>query len=353
MDIRTGLTYDDVLLVPQESDVSPSAADVGVQLTKKIKLSVPIISAAMDTVTETDMAIAVAKLGGIGVVHRSNTIEEQVEMVAAVKKEGLLVAAACGPHDIERAKALDKVGNDLLVIDCAHAHKPKVIENVKKIKESVNAEIMVGNIATTKAAVALSSVADSIKVGIGPGAICTTRVVAGVGVPQLTAVMDVVEALKDTGVTVVADGGLKHSGDIVKALAGGADAVMLGSMLAGIYETPGDVILIDDAKYKTYRGMGSEIVMKKGKSSDRYFQDGGSKYVPEGVEGIIKYKGHLEDVLHQIVGGIKSGMGYIGAKNIQSIKEKAEFIRITTAGHKESHPHTITINKQAPNYDEI
>ncbi len=351
--MRTGLTYDDVLLVPQESDVSPSGAKVSVQFTKKIKLQIPILAAAMDTVTESAMAIAIAKRGGLGVLHRSNTIEEQVRMVGEIKKENLLAAAACGPHDIERAKALDNAGNDLLVIDCAHAHKRKVIRDVQKIKESIKGEIMVGNIATAQAAIALADVADVIKVGIGPGAICTTRIIAGIGVPQLTAVLDVVEALKDKEVTVVADGGLKHSGDIVKALAAGASAVMLGSMLAGVFETPGEMIIVDGEKYKAYRGMGSEVVMKKGKSSDRYFQSGARKYVPEGVEGIIRYKGKLEDVLYQIVGGIKSGMGYIGAPDIISIKEQAEFIQITNAGQKESHPHTITINKQAPNYDKI
>lgn len=350
MKIRQGLTYDDVLLVPQLSDVNPSGVDVSSNLTKKIKLEIPIMSAAMDTVSEVKMAIALARLGGIAVLHRSNTIEEQVKMVKKVKKEGLLVAVACGPHDIDRAKAVSEAGADLVVVDCAHAHKPGVIADAKKIKKNIKAELMMGNIGTAKAARELAKVADAIKVGIGPGSICSTRVVAGVGVPQLTAVEEVVTAVKDKKIPVVADGGLKYSGDVVKAFAVGARAVMLGSMLAGLDESPGKSIVIGGKKYKVYRGMGSEAVMNKGKSSDRYFQSGQKKYVPEGVEGVVEYKGKLEDVIYQLIGGLKSGMGYIGAKKISEMPSRAEFVQITGAGLKESHPHTITISKKAPNY---
>ncbi len=348
--IRQGLTYDDVLLVPQLSNVSPSSVDTSITLGKNIKLAIPVISAPMDTVTESDMAIALGKLGGLGIIHRSNTIDEQVKLAKQAKKHKVLVGAATGPHDLDRAKALNKAGVDVIVIDCAHAHKTNVISDAVKIRKSTKALLMVGNIATPKAALALSKVADVVKVGVGPGAICTTRVVAGIGVPQLTAVFDVVKALKSKKIPVVADGGLKYSGDIVKALAAGATAVMMGSMLAGLKESPGQVIILNKKKYKSYRGMGSEAVMNKNKSSDRYFQAGSKKFVPEGIEGVVPYKGELEDSIYQMVGGLKSGMGYIGAKDIGSIPKQAEFIQISGAGLKESHPHTVIINKKAPNY---
>lgn len=347
--MKQGLTYDDVLLAPQYSEVSPNDVDTSVQLTKRIRLQIPVLSAAMDTVTEAEMAIALGKLGGLGIIHRSNTIKEQMAMVRKAKKAKILVGAACGPHDLDRAKALNKAGADLVVVDCAHAHKGSVVASARKIKKAIKADLMLGNIATASAALALSKVADVIKVGVGPGAICTTRVVAGVGVPQLTAVMDAVKAVKGK-VPVIADGGLKYSGDLVKALAGGAAAVMLGSMLAGLDESPGKILTIKGKKFKSYRGMGSEAVMNKNKSADRYFQAGSKKFVPEGVEGIVPYKGRLADVIYQIVGGLKSGMGYIGARNIFQIAKKAEFIQITSAALRESHPHTLSEIKIAPNY---
>jgi IMP dehydrogenase len=347
--MRQGFTYDDVLLVPQYSMVSPKDAETSVQLTKRIKLDIPILSAAMDTVTEDKMAISLGKLGGLGVIHRSNTVSEQVALVKKAKKAGVIVGAACGPHDIDRARALDSAGADLIVVDCAHAHKGSVIDSAKKIKKLIKAELMMGNIATASGAVALSKVADSIKVGVGPGAICTTRVVAGVGVPQLTAVMDVVRAVKGK-VSVVADGGMKYSGDVVKGMAGGARAVMFGSMLAGLDESPGKLLIIKGKKFKSYRGMGSEAVMNKNKSADRYFQAGSKKYVPEGIEGLVPYKGKLTDVIYQIVGGLKSGMGYIGAKNISEVSKKAEFVQITSASLRESHPHSLAEIKIAANY---
>ncbi|MFH1890287.1 MAG: IMP dehydrogenase [Candidatus Kuenenbacteria bacterium] len=348
--IRQGLTYDDVLLVPQLSNVSPSNVDVSITLGKNIKLRIPILSAPMDTVTESDMATALGKLGGLGIIHRSNTIDEQVKLVKQAKKHNILVGAATGPHDMERAKALDRAGADVIVVDCAHAHKLDVIKNARLIKKNTRALLVMGNIATPKAALALSKVADVIKVGIGTGAICTTRVVAGIGVPQLSAVFDVAKALKSKKIPVIADGGLKYSGDIVKALAAGATAVMMGSMLAGLDESPGRIIILDKKKYKSYRGMGSLAVMNKNKSGDRYFQAGSKKFVPEGIEGIVLYKGKLKDYIYQMIGGLKSGMGYIGAKNIESMRSKAEFVQISAAGLKESHPHTVIINKKAPNY---
>jgi IMP dehydrogenase len=304
----------------------------------------------MDMVTERDMAIELGRLGGLGVLHRNNTIEEQVAELEAVKKEGLLAGAAVGPHDIERAIALDKAGVDVLFVDCATAHKTDVIASAKKIKNSVKADVVVGNIATKEAAEALLDFADGLKVGIGPGSICTTRVVAGVGVPQLTAIMDVVSVAKEKGVPVIADGGMRYSGDVVKALAGGASVVMLGSMLAGTREAPGEVIIVQGEKCKMYRGMGSLGAMKKGKSSDRYFQEGSKKYVPEGVEGLVQYKGHTEEIIFHILGGLRSGMGYIGAHTISEMYDQAQFVKITKAGREESHPHSLFDRKDAPNY---
>ncbi|OIO17585.1 guanosine monophosphate reductase [Candidatus Kuenenbacteria bacterium CG11_big_fil_rev_8_21_14_0_20_37_9] len=348
--IRLGLTYDDVLLVPQLSKISPNDVDTSIRLSNKVKLDIPVLSAPMDTVTEDAMAIALGKLGGLGVIHRANTIEEQAALVEKVKKEKVFVGAAVGPSDFARVSAMDKAGADVIVVDCAHAHKIDIIKNAGKIKKIIRGLLVVGNVVTAKAAIDLAKIADVIKVGIGPGAICTTRVVAGVGVPQLTAVMDVVKALKPKNIPVIADGGLKYSGDVVKAIAAGALAVMMGSMLSGLQESPGKIFTVNGKKYKNYRGMGSLAVMNKNKSSDRYFQVGSKKYVPEGIEGMVVYKGKLADVIYQIVGGLKSGMGYIGAKNIKDMWSMAEFVQITIAGLKESHPHTVIINKKEPNY---
>ncbi len=349
-DFPVGLTFDDVLLEPRFSDVVRSEVDLSAQVTKKIKIKIPIIAAAMDTVSESAMGIVLGKLGGLAVLHRNNTIDEAVTMAKKVKSKSLITSVSVGPHDLERAVALDKAGVDIIVVDCAHAHNKKIIASAKKIKKSIKAQLMVGNLATAEAAEQFVGFVDAIKVGIGPGSICTTRVVAGIGVPQLSAILDVVRVAKKKNVPVVADGGLKYSGDVVKALAAGASTVMLGSMLAGTKESPGKVIKINGQTVKVYRGMGSLGAMKKGQSTDRYFQKGNKKYVPEGVEGVIKYKGTVEEVIWNLVGGLKSGMGYIGAKNIEQMNKKAKFIRITNASLKESHPHTITINKKAPNY---
>ena len=468
-----GYTFDDVLLIPQATEVEPKDVDVSTRLTPNVRLNIPILSAAMDTVTEWEMAVAMAREGGLGVIHRNMSIEEQAEMVRKVKRaerfivedvitigpdesldyalhlmekngidglpvveegklvgiitkkdiaarEGssvrelmtgevitvgedvsveeavsimfenridrlpvvdsngrlvgiitmsdltkrkkyrnavrdengdLLVAAAVGPFDLERAKALDRAGADVIVVDTAHAHNLKAIEAMKEIRKAVDADLIVGNIANPKAVDDLTF-ADAVKVGIGPGSICTTRVVAGVGVPQLTAVALVADRADEYGLHVIADGGIRYSGDIVKAIAAGADAVMLGSLLAGTKEAPGREVVINGRRYKQYRGMGSLGAMMKG-SAERYYQKGHMKtrkFVPEGVEGVVPYKGPVGDVLYQLIGGLRSGMGYVGARNIDELKEKGEFVIITNAGIRESHPHDITITNEAPNY---
>jgi len=304
----------------------------------------------MDTVTETTMAVCLGKLGGLGVVHRNCPVTKEVAMVKQVKKQKLLCGAACGPLDLKRAKALDRAGADLLFIDCAHAHMQKIVKASRQIKKQTKAQLVIGNLATKEAAKAYLNIADALKVGIGPGSICTTRVVTGVGVPQLTAIQEVYQVAKSKRIPVIADGGLKFSGDVVKALAAGADTVMLGSMLAGTKETPGKLIKVKGIKYKKIRGMGSLGAMQKQHSTDRYFQKGAKKYVPEGVEGVTLYKGELENVLAQIIGGLKSGMGYLGAQKTTDLRARAKFIKITPAGRSESHPHSITIAKKAPNY---
>jgi len=476
-----GLTYDDVLLIPAYSEVLPRQVDTTTQFSRNIKLNIPIVSAAMDTVTDATMAIAMAQEGGIGVLHKNMTIEEQANEVRKVKraengmildpitlpedavvedalaimreykiggipvvnvlrelvgivtnrdlrfereldkpvtevmtKENLItvaefttfdeaevilqkykieklpvvdknnkliglitykdiikikarpnackdsfgrlrVAAAVGVTNdtLERVAALVAAGVDAISIDTAHGHSVYVLEMAKKIKETYpNVDLVVGNIATPEAALALKEAgADAVKVGIGPGSICTTRVIAGVGVPQLTAVYDVAQALKGTGIPVIADGGVRYTGDIVKALAAGANSVMLGSLFAGVDESPGEAIIFEGRKFKTYRGMGSIEAMQKG-SKDRYFQDTEEdikKLVPEGIVGRVPYKGSLSEVVHQLVGGLKAGMGYTGSANIDEL-QKAKFIKITNAGIMESHPHDVTITSEAPNY---
>ena len=466
-----GYTFDDVLLIPQGTEVEPKDVDVSTQITPKIRLNIPILSAAMDTVTEWEMAIAMARLGGLGVIHRNMSIEEQAEMVRRVKREEtveevitispeetidyalflmeregidglpvidngelvgivtktdittregervkevmtkevitakesasveeimalmiensidrvpivdddgklvgiitigdllarkkhrnavrdeegrLIVAAAVSPFDIKRALALDKAGADVIVIDTAHAHNLKAIKAMKEIKNKVGAELIVGNIANPKAVDDLTF-ADAVKVGIGPGSICTTRIVAGVGVPQITAISMVADKAVEYGIRVIADGGIRYSGDIVKAIAVGADAVMLGNLLAGTKEAPGREITINGRRYKQYRGMGSLGAMMKG-GAERYYQKGHMKtrkFVPEGIEGVVPYKGKVSEVLYQLVGGLRAGMGYVGAKNIKELKEKSEFVIITHAGVRESHPHDIAITNEAPNY---
>jgi len=479
---REGLTFDDVLLLPAESHVLPNDVSTRTRLTRSIDLAIPIVSAAMDTVTEARLAIALAREGGIGVVHRNLSIEAQVAEIDKVKRsesgmivepvtlppaapvraalelmarykvsgvpitddDGVLVgiltnrdlrfendvdqpvsalmtsrnlvtapvgttlpeaeeilhrnkieklpvvdadgrlcglitvkdiqkkiefpdatkdeqgrlrvgaAVGVGPDALERAQALADAGSDLIVVDTAHGHSQGVIEMVQRIRDSVPIEIVAGNIATADAARALIHAgADAVKVGVGPGSICTTRVVAGVGVPQVSAVHDVASVAAPDGVPVIADGGLTSSGDIAKAIGAGADAVMVGSLLAGVEESPGDVILVQGERFKEYRGMGSLGAMKaRGFSKDRYFQgdvEDVEKLIPEGIEGRTGYKGPLQHVVHQLVGGLRQAMGYCGAATIDEMK-RARFVRITAAGLRESHPHDVTITKEAPNY---
>ena len=345
--IKEALTFDDVLLLPRFSNVLPANANISTVLSKKIKLKVPFLSSAMDTVTESAMAIAMANEGGIGIIHRNlNEFKQSLE-VKKVKKRNLIVGAAIGtsPKDIIRAKKLLDSGVDLIVIDTAHGHSEKVINTLSKIiKVSYNIPICVGNIATAEAAKKLyNSGADIIKVGIGPGSICTTRMVAGIGVPQITAVMNVYKVLKGKSIKIISDGGIKFSGDIAKAIAAGADAIMMGSIFAGTDESPGKKFKINNKLYKKYRGMGSIGAMSAG-SSDRYFQSNykdRSKFVPEGVDGRVEYKGNVSKIIYQLKGGLKSSMGYIGAKQLKDIKKNAKFVKITKAGFYESMVHSV------------
>lgn len=478
---KEGLTFDDVLLVPAESEVLPKEVDLSVQLTDKIKLNLPIISAGMDTVTEAKMAISMARQGGIGVIHKNMSIEEQAEQVEQVKRsengvitnpfyltpehqvfdaehlmgkyrisgvpivnneeelklvgiitnrdmrfiedysgqisdfmtkenlvtapvgttlaeaekmlqkykieklpivdeEGilkglitikdiekviefpnaakdsqgrLLVGAAIGvtSDTMMRLEQLVKAEVDLIVIDTAHGHSKGVIDTVRQIRETYpELDIVAGNVATAEGARALYEAgADVVKVGIGPGSICTTRVVAGVGVPQITAVYDCATEARKHGKAIIADGGIKYSGDIVKALAAGGHVVMLGSLLAGTTESPGETEIFQGRRFKVYRGMGSVGAMEQG-SKDRYFQEDAKKLVPEGIEGRLPYKGPLADSIHQLVGGIRAGMGYAGAKDLEALREESQLIRMTGAGLRESHPHDVQITKEAPNY---
>ncbi|MBE7040864.1 MAG: IMP dehydrogenase [Ruminococcaceae bacterium] len=476
--IREGLTFDDVLLVPQKSDVTPDMIQLGTQLTRNIKLNIPLMSAAMDTVTESELAIAMAREGGIGIIHKNMTIEAQalevdkvkrsengvivdpfflsaqhtlkeadelmgkykisgvpicengkligiitnrdlrfetdysrpiseamtkenlitapegttleeaqeilrkhkIEKLPIVDKDGnlkglitikdieksvrypnsakdsrgrLLVGAAIGvtADVLDRAKALADAQVDVFVLDSAHGHSENILKAVRLVKEHFpNVELIAGNIATGAAAKELIEAgADAVKVGIGPGSICTTRVVAGIGVPQITAIHDVYQVAKEYGVPVIADGGVKYSGDLPKAITAGADVIMIGSLFAGCDESPGEEEIYQGRKFKVYRGMGSLAAMEVG-SKDRYFQTNTKKLVPEGVEGRVAYKGPLSDTVYQLLGGLRSGMGYCGTPTIPDLKARGQFVKITGAGLKESHPHDIYITKEAPNY---
>ncbi|MDD7483077.1 MAG: IMP dehydrogenase [Clostridia bacterium] len=480
--VKEGLTYDDVLLIPAESHVLPNEVDLSTNLTAKIRLNTPIMTSAMDTVTESDMAIAMAREGGIGIIHKNMSIEAQADQVDRVKRSEngvivnpfflspehlvsdaneimaryhisgvpicengklvgiitnrdlrfmmsedystpikevmthenlvtapvgttmkeaqeilrhhrieklpivdekgylkglitikdiekavkypnsardengrLLCGAAIGAtgNMLERVAELVKAQVDVVVLDSAHGHNSGIIEAVRRVKKAYpNLQLIAGNVATAEATRALIEAgADCVKVGIGPGSICTTRVVAGIGVPQITAVYDSACMAAKYGIPIIADGGIKFSGDIVKALAAGANVVMLGSLVAGCLESPGEMELYQGRQFKVYRGMGSLGAMNQGNgSSDRYFQSKNKKYVPEGVEGRVPYKGPLSDTIYQMMGGLRSGMGYVGCANITEMHEKAQFVRITSAGLRESHPHDIQITKEAPNY---
>jgi IMP dehydrogenase len=478
--VPESLTFDDVLLRPMESHVEPDEADVSTQVSTNVTLNIPILSAAMDTVTESDLAIAMARNGGIGVLHRNMTVDEMIVEIERVKRadelvirredvvtaepnqtvrevdemmeregvsgapvvddddtvlgiisgtdirpylevgesdevrkamtdevitadegvtardalelmydhkiervpivddedrlaglvtmQGILqrrehenaardddgalrIGVAVGPFEDDRARAADEAGADVLFIDCAHAHNRNVIDSAREIKESVEADVVVGNIGTREAAEAVVDFADGVKVGIGPGSICTTRVVTGAGMPQITAVSEVADVASRHDVPVIADGGIRYSGDAIKAIAAGADAVMLGSYFAGTDEAPGRVITMNGKKYKQYRGMGSVGAMRSG-GGDRYLkeEDEDEGFVPEGVEAATPYKGTLASELHQLVGGMKSGMGYVGAATVPEFKERARFVRVSAAGQTEGHPHDVMITDEAPNY---
>ncbi len=472
--IREGYTFDDVLLIPSKSPVEPRDADVSSKFSRHIDIKLPIASSPMDTVTEIEMAIAMARQGAIGILHRNLSINQQAGFVRKVKREEsiiirdvhtvapetpitelrnimktknigglpvvsgeklvgivtkrdldfagkdkkfvqdimvkdviyahdnidikealeilyknrieklplvdksmrvvglitakdittrekfpqasrdkagkLIVGAAVGPFDIERALTLEKEGVDVLVVDTAHAHNENVLASLKKMRKEVSADLVAGNIATKEAAEDLISIGvDGLRVGIGPGSICTTRIIAGIGVPQLTAISDVAEVASGQNVPVIADGGIRFSGDIVKAFAAGANSVMLGSLFAGTEESPGGEIILNGRKYKAYRGMGSIGAIQTG-ISDRYGKLGATKFVAEGVEGVVPFRGKAEEVLFQLIGGVKSGMGYVGAKNIDELRTKSRFVKISANGLKESHPHDIRITSEPPNY---
>ncbi|KRM68197.1 IMP dehydrogenase GMP reductase [Apilactobacillus ozensis DSM 23829 = JCM 17196] len=368
---KQGITFDDVLLIPAESHVLPNEVDLSVQLADNLKLNVPFLSASMDTVTEAPMATMMAQLGGLGVIHKNMIIKDQAAEVAKVKaiekdakhpsaavdaKNHLLCAAAVGvtSDTFERAEALFNAGADAIIIDTAHGHSAGVLRKIKEIREKfADKTLIAGNVATEAGADALFEAGvDVVKVGIGPGSICTTRVVAGVGVPQITAVNDAAKAARRWHKPIIADGGIKHSGDAVKALAAGGNAVMLGGMLSGTDEAPGEIFEENGVKYKAYRGMGSLGAMEHG-SADRYFQgevNEAKKLVPEGIEARVEYKGSAAGVIFQMAGGLRAGMGYTGSQNIKDMIENAQFVQITNAGLIESHPHDVQITKAAPNY---
>ena len=370
---KKGLTFDDVLLIPAESHVLPNEVKLDTKLAPNLQLHIPLISAGMDTVTEGNMAIAMAENGGLGVIHKNLSIEAQVEEVKkakgktvdpnlphpAVDNQGrLLAAAAVGvtSDTFERAESLLEAGADAIVIDTAHGHSAGVLRKIKEIREHFpNATLIVGNVATGEGTAALFDAGvDVVKVGIGPGSICTTRIVAGVGVPQITAIYDAASVAQKYGKKIIADGGIKYSGDVVKALAAGGNAVMLGSMFSGTTEAPGTIFTNEGKQFKSYRGMGSVGAMSQQHgSSDRYFQGGvneANKLVPEGVEALVPYKGDVSNIIYQIDGGLRAGMGYVGAGTIEELIENSQFVQITNAGLRESHPHDVQMAKEAPNY---
>ncbi len=355
--IKEALTFDDVTMTPKYSAVLPTEVDTSIKLSKNLFLKIPLLTSAMDTVTESKMAIAIAKVGGIGVIHRNLDIKKQIEEIKKVKKKKLLVGAAvgAGPLEFKRAESIIKEGVDLVVVDTAHGHSKKVAEIIKFIKKKKTNKITLcaGNIATAEAAKFLIKLGvDIIKVGIGPGSICTTRLVAGIGVPQLSAILEAKKGVKNNKTKIISDGGIKYSGDIAKALAAGADAVMIGSLFAGSMETPGKLIKRNGKFYKSFRGMGSVGAMNKG-SADRYFQKKQkdiSKYVPEGVEGFVKFKGNVTSIIYKLIGGLKSSMGYLGAKKIVNLKTKTTFVKITKAGFYESMVHNVDEVKKDNRY---
>ncbi len=366
---KDALTFDDVLLVPQYSEITPDMADVSTKLTNTFKMNVPFLSAAMDTVSEHKLVTALALAGGLGVIHKNMSIADQAKEVEMVKnyefdnekykrvlidKKGrLCVGAAIGvtADMMDRVHALMDAGVDVFVLDSAHGDSKNIINAIKNLRlEYPSMELIAGNVATYEGALDLMKAGTSaVKVGMGPGSICTTRIIAGIGVPQLQAVMDCARASKEMNVPIIADGGIKYSGDVVKALAAGANTVMLGGLFATCEEAPGDIFESNGKKYRTYRGMGSIEAMAKG-STDRYFQTGHKKFVAEGVQGIVEVKTTVEELVFQLIGGLKAGMGYCGSKDIPTLQEKGTFIKITNNALLESHPHDISIDKGEPNY---
>ena len=350
--IKEALTFDDVTLAPKYSEILPSEVDTSIVLTKFLKLKIPLLSSAMDTITESKMAIALAKAGGLGIIHRNLDIKKQIDEIKKVKRYKFLVGAAvgAGPNEFKRAEAVLKENINMIVVDTAHGHTKKVAEIIKFIKKRKNKKtaLCAGNIATAEAAKYLHKLGvDIIKVGIGPGSICTTRLVAGIGVPQLSAILNVKSGVKNQNIKIISDGGIKYSGDLAKAFAAGADAVMIGSLFAGTDETPGKLIKKNGKLFKSFRGMGSVGAMNKG-SADRYFQSKQkdvSKYVPEGVEGLAKYKGKVSSVIFKLIGGLRSSMGYLGSKQIKYLRNKPQFVKITKAGFYESMVHNVDIVK--------
>lgn len=366
---KDALTFDDVLLVPQYSEITPDMADVSTKLTNTFKMNVPFLSAAMDTVSEHKLVTALALAGGLGVIHKNMSIADQAKEVEMVKnyefdneknkrvlidKKGkLCVGAAIGvtADMMDRVHALMDAGVDVFVLDSAHGDSKNIINAIKNLRlEYPSMELIAGNVATYEGALDLMKAgASAVKVGMGPGSICTTRIIAGIGVPQLQAVMDCARASKEMNVPIIADGGIKYSGDVVKALAAGANTVMLGGLFATCEEAPGDIYESNGKKYRIYRGMGSIEAMAKG-STDRYFQTGHKKFVAEGVQGIVEVKTTVEELVFQLIGGLKAGMGYCGSKDIPTLQEKGTFIKITNNALLESHPHDISIDKGEPNY---
>ncbi len=346
--IKEALTFDDVTLAPNYSNILPSDVSTAIKLAKYLSLKIPLISSAMDTVTESKMAIAIAEKGGIGVIHRNLTVQDQIKEIKKVKSKNFLVGAAVGAslYEHKRAEKILKEDLDLIVVDTAHGHTKKVADIIRKINKikPKRTALCAGNIATTEAAKFLIKLGvDIIKVGIGPGSICTTRLVAGIGVPQLSAILNVRKAIGKKKTTLIADGGIKFSGDLAKALAAGADAVMIGSLFSGTDQAPGKIIKRNEKLFKSFRGMGSNGAMNKG-SADRYFQSkqkDSSKYVAEGVEGFVKYKGSVDKIIYQLVGGLKSSMGYLGSSKVIDLRKKTKFFKITKAGFYESMVHNI------------
>ena len=355
--IKEALTFDDVTLIPKYSEVLPSEVDTSIKLTQYLKLKIPLLSSAMDTVTESKMAIAIAKAGGLGIIHRNLDIKDQVREIRKVKNKKLFVGAAVGASskEFKRAEVILKEDIDMIVVDTAHGHTKKVSQIIKFIKKIKNKKtaLCAGNIASPEAAKFLLKLGvDIIKVGIGPGSICTTRLVAGIGVPQLSAILNVRNGIKNKNVKIISDGGIKYSGDLAKAFAAGADAVMIGSLFSGTDEAPGKIIKKGGKLFKSFRGMGSVGAMNKG-SADRYFQSkqkDASKYVPEGVEGLAKYKGKVDSIIFKLIGGLRSSMGYLGSKQIKYLRNKPQFVKITKAGFYESMVHNVDIVKNDNKY---